>query len=299
MMRLTIATGEELRRELRRNGASLARYAPRIYGGIASRRLVEDLKAKAGELFMATWPDTYFTFASPSIIRQHLIVNHPFFIAGSSPRSNGADYHSWKRDGALGAEHEKFLVETLSDPILDVIPATASVQLGFLSHLKSANRYAYGGQLHIDYERETGQVGRSLGELDQNRRAEAANAFARFASERVLPPPLRDAQAMLARCAPGVKPPKSSRRTRARVRSYLSFDRVVLDLTSSCRTDVDAAAGACEKLLGQRLVQGGLSRWLAWVQLLGRAAPLIKGSQNLPDDTTVPNSAIPRGDEAR
>ncbi len=296
---LTSVTGEELRAELERDGASIARYAPRIYGGIASRNLVEGLKAKAGQLFMATWPDTYFTFASPSLIRQHLIVAHPFFIAGSSPRSNGASYHSWKRDGAWGADHEKFLVETRSDPVLDVIPATASDQLGIRSHLESANRYVYGGQLRIDYAREAERVSRSLDELDRNRRTESANAFARYASERNLPPALCEAHALLGRCAPGVKPPKSARRTRAKVRSYLSFDRVVLDLTGFSRTEVDAAASACENLLGQRVVQGGLQRWLAWGQLLGRALPLIKGSRNIRAEATVPNSAIRRGEELR
>jgi glycosyltransferase involved in cell wall biosynthesis len=294
---IAIASGEQLRAELEREGAFVTRHAPRIYGGAASRRIVEGLKAKTGQLFMATWPDAYFTFASPSLIQRHLVVSHPFFIAGSSPRSNGASIHRWKRNEPLRAEYEKFLGEARSDPILNIIPDTWSVQMGYLSHLESANRYAYGGSLRIDYEREAERIVRSLDELDHSRRAEAANIFAQYASERNLPQTFCDAEALLARCSPTVKAPKSSRRKRARVRSYVSINRVVLDLTAAGRTDVDAAASACDRLLGESTAPGGLLRPIAWARLLLRAFTSRKGQAEAPAQT-IPNSATAREQEA-
>ena len=269
-----IVSGEQLRSDLERRGALIARYAPRIYGGVASRRVVEGLKAKTGELFMASSPDTYFIFASPSQIQRHLVVSHPFFVAGSSSRSNGASYFGWQRDGAPPSELNKFFSENSQDPVHDIVPVTASLPLDMLSCLEAANRYAYGGKLRVDYEREAGRVIGSLSGIDRCQREAAAGAFAEFASARNLPAALCDPKALLARCGPAVKPPGSPPAL-PKVRSYLSVGRISLDLSGSKRTDVDAAAATYEHLIGQRADQRGLLRWLAWARLLLRALPLI------------------------
>ncbi|MGO9483839.1 MAG: glycosyltransferase family 2 protein [Rhodomicrobium sp.] len=282
-----IVSGEQVRSDLERNGTAAGRYAPGIYRGIASRRVVEGLRAKTGQVFMATWPDIYFTFASPALIERHLTVPHPFIVSGSSSRSNGASFHRTKRNEGEAKETKKVLAEASTDPVVDLIPATWSLQAGMLSHLESANRYAFGGSLHIDYEREFERAVRSLDELPESRREVAAGALARFAAERNLAPELCDAEALLSRCKPVSKQPGS--RKGGKVRSYLTMDRVVVDLSSASRTDIDAAVAAYEDLIGQRPVYGGVARWVAWAQLLRRALKLMRRlSLRLPMQASVP-----------
>ena len=271
-----MVSGEQLRSGLESDGAVVARFAPRIYGGVASRRVVEGLRSKTGQLFMATSPDIYFIFASPSQIKRHLVVTHPFFIGGSSPRSNGASYHRWRRNQGDGAELKKFLDEGNSDPIVDVIPLASSLQINSLSHLESANRYAFDGALSIDYEREFERAIRSLDELDEGRRQIAVETLAQFASERGLSPALCDVQTLLGRCRPVQKTIRSRPNGKSSARSYLSLNRVAVDLTSSNRTDIDAAAAAYEHLIGNPAIHGGLARRFAWAKLVGRAFSLMR-----------------------
>ncbi len=271
----TLVSAEQLRNELQQNGAATGRYAPDIYRGIVSRRVVEGLKAKSGQVFMATWPDIYFRFASPAVIERHLMVRHPFIVSGSSPRSNGASFNRSRRNEGDGQEHKKFLAEASSDPVVDMIPVHSSLQIGVLSHLESANQHAFGGGLRIDYEREIERCIRSLDPLDQSRREEGAKALARFASERNLSSELCDPQALLLRCKPSSNSVGLPRNQHASPRSYLSVDRVVVDLSGAERTDINAAVAAYEHLIGQRTIQGGLARWIAWAKLVRRALPLM------------------------
>ncbi len=278
----SLVSGEQVRKDLERSGASLWRYAPGIYRGIVSRRVVEALKAKTGQVFMATWPDIYFNFASPAVIERHLTVPHPFIVSGSSPKSNGASFNYWKKNEGDGKEHMKFLAEASLDPVVDTIPVHSSLQIGMLSHLESANRHAFGGSLHIDYEREIERAIRSLDVLDRSKMEEGTKVLAQFASERNLSPELCDAEALLSRCKPAGGNP--GLRTRGKVRSYLSLDRVVVDLSGAERTDIDAAVAAYEHLIGQGTVQGGWARWFAWAKLLRRASQLVmsRSSRSLP-----------------
>jgi hypothetical protein len=238
-----------------------------------SRRVIEELKAKAGQLFMASWPDTYFSFAAPSVVERHLIVEHPFFVVGWGLRSDGVALALWKRGDGRGEIFDKFLTETRLDPIVDVIPGASSLQFGIFSHFASANRHAYGGQLPTKYEREFERVIRSLDEFDPPRRQAAVAALARFASQEGLPPQLCDETQLLNRCAPAVKAPK--KRIRGRVRNYVFFDRVFVDLDGGPKTDVDAAAAAYERLLGTKQGRGNWPPFVAWAHLVGRAIPMV------------------------
>ncbi len=275
----TVVSGEQVREELERNGTFrsatlVGSYTPSIYRGGVSRRILEALSAKSGQVFMATWPDVYFTFASPAVVERHLIVPHPFFVSGASRKSNSASFHSWKKNEKGGEEYTKFLAETCEDPVADTIPVKSTLQIGRLSHLESANRYAFGNALHIDYEREIGRAISSLYELDQEKREEGLREIAQFASGRNLPAALCDAEALLSRCEPasGKKKPRPAR---AKRRSYFLAHAVAVDMSGAERTDIDAAVAAYEHLIGQRTIQGGWARWFAWTKLLGRASQLL------------------------
>ncbi len=266
---LSEMSGAQLREELRRVGAGVVADTPRIYGGVVSRGVIERMKAKSGQLFMATWPDIYFMFAAPAVIERHLVMHHPFFVGGTSAKSNGASYFQWLRADGPADEFKKFVEEVKSDPVLDPLPSTTSLQSGMLAHLEAANIHAYGGRFQIDYEREFERTIQSVRHVGERLRAEELSALARFAAERGLPARLRDESLLAARCAP--RPEKPQNRRRARVRGYVAADRVVFDVIGRGPTDIDAAAAQCERLLGVGHPETGLGRLAAWAGLVRRA----------------------------
>jgi hypothetical protein len=266
-----IVSGAQLRTDLESKGVVIKWDAPRLYGGAISRRVIERLKAKSGQLFMGSWPDIYVTFASPAVIERHLKVGHPFFIGASSPKSNGLNFLAWNRAAAPGVEHLRFMTEAKLDSLVDPIAVTPTIQIGELSQLEAANRYVYDGKLRIDFPREFDRALRSLRDVAENQRAAAIDALARFAAERGLPAELSDPAALAGRCLPPAGP--TGERRSKRKRSFFSVDRVVVFLDEREPTDVDAAATVYARLLGDSV--GRVPRLLAWLGLVGRAASLL------------------------
>jgi glycosyltransferase involved in cell wall biosynthesis len=267
-----IVSGAQLRADLESNGSITKWDAPRLYGGAMSRRVIERLKEKSGQLFMGSWPDVYMTFASPSVIERHLKVKHPFFIGAASPKSNGRSFSAWSRATAPDGEYMRFETEAKLDPLIDPIAVKPTVQIGEFSFLEAANRYAYGGKLQIDYAREFERALQSLRDVGKGQKAAAVEALARFAVERGLPAELGDASILASRCPPPAGPHGVWRR--GRKRSYVSVDRVVIALDEREPTDVDAAAAAYDKLLGVAAANA-TPRPVAWLGLLGRAIGML------------------------
>ncbi len=270
-----IVSGGQLRSELAANGAKIKWGAPRIYGGVLSRRVIEALKAKTGQMFMGGWPDIYTVFAAPSAIERHLVVNHPFFIGASSPKGNGVNFLEMMSATTKQGEYNRFLVESKLDALVDPIPDAPSIQLGEFSLLEAANRYAYDGGLAIDYEREFERALSSMREVEDSRRPAALTAMAALAADRKLSPQLCDVAQLAARCPP-FEPPSPQQPTKLKTRDYVSFDRVVVHLKEPGRGDVDAAAAACERLLGTTWPRGEVGRLAAWAALVGRALPMVR-----------------------
>jgi glycosyltransferase involved in cell wall biosynthesis len=266
-----IITGAQLRADLVANGAKIKWAAPRIYGGVLSRRVIEALKAKSGQLFMGSWPDIYTVFAAPSVIERHLVVNHPFFIGASSPKGNGVNFLEMMSATTKQGEYRRFMVESKLDPLVDPIPDAPSIQIGEFSLLEAANRRVYDGRLAIDYEREFDRALKSMREVEDSRRPAVLEALARFAAERKMPPQYCEAEQLAVRCEPFSPPPQTP--PAIKTRDYVSFDRVVVHLKEPGRGDVDAAAAVCERLLGAG--RGG-ERLPAWIGLLYRALPLLR-----------------------
>ena len=147
-------------------GTGIKWDAPRLYGGVMSRRVIERMKAKTGQLFMGSWPDLYMTYASPSVIERHLKIGHPFFIGAASPKSNGVNFLAWARATAPDVEYRRFAAETKLDPLVDPITVAPTIPIGELALLEAANRYAYGGKLPIDYPREFERSLKSLRDVE-------------------------------------------------------------------------------------------------------------------------------------
>ena len=200
-----IVTGGQLRSELAANGAKIKWGAPRIYGGVLSRRVIEALKAKSGQMFMGGWPDIYTVFAAPSVIERHLVINHhPFFIGASSPKGNGVNFLEMMSATTKEGEYNRFLVESKLDALVDLIPDAPSIQLGEFSLLEAANRYAYDGGLAIDYEREFGERAlNSMREVEDDVAVRPRSPpWRALAADRKLPSHLCDAARLAARCPP-------------------------------------------------------------------------------------------------
>jgi glycosyltransferase involved in cell wall biosynthesis len=266
-----LVSGQQLRAELERKGAAIKWDAPRMYGGVLSRRVIEKLKAKAGQLFMGSAPDFYITFAAPSVIERHLKVRHPFFIGAASPKSNGVNFMAAARGAAPEIEYDRFRTETKLDPLVDPIPLISTLQLCEFSLLEAANRYVYESKLHIDYRREFDRALDSLRDIEPRQRPAAIEALARFATEKELPDDLRDPSVLASRCPSGDVAPKPKRT--GETRSFVSIDRVLLHLRDEGATDVDAAAAIYEQLLGG--YAGRTLRALAWLGLIGRATGIL------------------------
>jgi glycosyltransferase involved in cell wall biosynthesis len=264
-------SGAELRAHLASKGTGIKWDAPRLYGGVMSRRVIESMKAKSGQLFMGSWPDLYITYASPAVIERHLKIRHPFFIAAVSPKSNGVNFLARARATAPGVEYKRFVAELKLDSLVDPITVTPTIPIGELALLEAANRYAYDGKLPIDYSREFERSLRSLCDVERNQQVAAVEALAKFAAERGLPPDLQDAPALMRRLPPPAEPGREHGRRRAR--SHISVDRAVLILSGSEPADVNAAAAVYEHLLG--LYKAGRPRPVAWLGLLRRAIALM------------------------
>ena len=218
-----LASGAQLRADLGDKGAMIKWDAPRLYGGVMSRGVIENLKAKSGQLFMGASPDFYMTFAAPAVIERHLKVRHPFFIGASSPKSNGLNFLAWARAAAPSAEYGRFLTELKLDPLADSLADAPTIQIVELLQLDAANRYVYGGKLRIDFPREFERALRSLRDVEDAQRSAAIGTLARFAAERDLPAELRDASALAGRLP---APFASAARRPDRARNFVSVDRV-------------------------------------------------------------------------
>ncbi|MBV1703237.1 MAG: glycosyltransferase family 2 protein [Hyphomicrobiales bacterium] len=266
---VNLITGEALREEIQRNGAVISDNLPRIYGGFASRKIVEKLKSKTGQVFMGSSPDIYFMFASTAVVDKHIRVTHPLFIGGASPKSNGASYYEWLRRSGPAKEFNKFVEDAKSDPLVDPLNYNGGMQGALFSHLEAARRYAYSGNLIFDYEREFERVLASVRDEASAHRGGVIAELTRFAAESGLGKSLSVAALQRATAAREPKQRRSSRKVR--VRGYIAVDRVVHDMMRYDRTDIDAVASACEWLLGDELTSGGWRRPLSWARLLGRS----------------------------
>lgn len=91
-----------------------------LYHGCVSRRVIDEVRSKTGQVFAGHMPDVYacaaFLFATKSIAH----FDHPLSISGVSPASNGfsffADIAATEKDGKKPTPHQVFVSEADSDP---------------------------------------------------------------------------------------------------------------------------------------------------------------------------------------
>jgi hypothetical protein len=66
------------------------RQMPRVYLGVVSRALVEDVEAKYGSLFGGVTPDVYSSHLLAVSCVKPVVVDYPFILPGASPQSTSA-----------------------------------------------------------------------------------------------------------------------------------------------------------------------------------------------------------------
>lgn len=126
---------------------------PRIYHGAMSRNLLDRMKDPAGVLFRARSPDIYASFRAVVMGGTFDFYPHPFSINGHSPASTGGSMNAVGDRQQGGAADTRFLVETRTDPVEDIIAITMSMALAYLGTAQTAAAVVPPQPFAPDYQR--------------------------------------------------------------------------------------------------------------------------------------------------
>lgn len=124
---------------------------PAIYHGCMSRDYLRRISRADGTCFLARSPDTYINFRCLQYGGTFLLCHHPFSINGHSPASNGLSMQQ-QGSGDAGSVAARFLLETRTDPVDDVMPLPKSMTLGFLSTLETVRHNFPDPPISPEYE---------------------------------------------------------------------------------------------------------------------------------------------------
>lgn len=90
--------------------ASVIRFArcystlPMLYNSVVERALLDDLRRRAGRLFLTRYPDVCSGFMVASSVGQYLSTDVPMTIAGLSHKSVGVGHHMIPKQNEIGKE---------------------------------------------------------------------------------------------------------------------------------------------------------------------------------------------------
>lgn len=89
--------------ELLENGIYLYQLygLPRIYHGLIHRECMEAVKARSGHYFGGLTPDMYATISLATVVKNHVLLDFPFTIAGACPASATVASIKGQHSGAL------------------------------------------------------------------------------------------------------------------------------------------------------------------------------------------------------
>lgn len=69
----------------------LVYYLPKVYHGIISRDLMNDIKIMTGHYFGGLSPDIYSSIALSSLVKNHYVIDYPISIAGICNKSSSSE----------------------------------------------------------------------------------------------------------------------------------------------------------------------------------------------------------------
>lgn len=113
------------------------RLVPKIYHGCASRRAIDAIRRKTGNVFNYDIPDLYFQVASSMLGGQVLSMLHPVSIIGGSPRSTGGGQFG-NTSGELNENTDTSFGRFMQEASLD-----APALVPFNPHFTSIDYFTY------------------------------------------------------------------------------------------------------------------------------------------------------------
>ena len=225
---------------------------PRIYHGAMSRTFLDRMRDPSGMLFCARSPDIYASFRAVVMGGNFDYYPHPFSINGHSPASTGGSMNAVGDRQKGGPADTRFLSETATDPVEDIVPVTMSMALAFLGTAQTAAvinpRQKFQPNFRNWYSAALRDMRRKQSEIASQIEA-SLNAHAhQFGS---------DAALASARSGRGLDWPMIRHRLRnslAKLRQKESF-RLLAEIEGL--NTIETAARMCDDILGQDAARSG------------------------------------------
>ena len=254
-------------------------YGSNLYHGCVSRRVIDDVRGKTGQIFAGHMPDVYacvaFLFAAKSMAH----FDHPLSISGVSPASNGFSFFSDVTPDESSAKkpatpHLVFASEADTDP---GVARPYNTQLRASQYytaiaLMTANE-SYGGSHHVNLDAWAKIV------VD-----EAKSYCDLHAAKSSLDPTFELDKKIIAliESDPSIIPgPKQARDPNAKVSE--KFNRLMIATKENGRDDVMSAFRILGKILPRREIrrQSPFGRFFDWLALRKTYQPynLFKAQQ--------------------
>ena len=232
-------------------------FSPKLYHGMLSRRVIEALRAKTGDVLMSGQVDAYIAAAALSVMPDYLYVRHPFTILAMGPQSGGSSVAAQHRPGDSNESARRVAQEAMDDPVREPLPMPYPV-LGFylLNGLEQARRHAFDGDFPLDYRAYFRMIEAQLGDVGGEARQRGLALLEGLAAG--LPnrdDALADVAGKRARLEQNAPPPVARWRkpaiiTRLDSLSMIELSRLTLDLKPRGLADVAGAARMADWLIG-------------------------------------------------
>ncbi len=223
---------------------------PRIYHGAMSRNFLDRMRDPSGILFRARSPDIYASFRAVVMGGNFDYYPHPFSINGHSPASTGGSMNAVGDRQKGGPADTRFLSETATDPVEDIVPVTMSMALAYLGTAQTAAVVIPGQEFQPDfrnwYSAALRDMRRKQPDIASQIEASLEAHTRQFGSEAAL---------ASARTGRGLDWPMIRRRLRnslAKLRQRDSF-RLLAEVGGI--NTIETAARMCDDILGQSAVR--------------------------------------------
>lgn len=263
--------------------------SPKLYHGVLSRRVLEDMKAKTGQYLMSGQIDAYISAAALGSLAAYDYVRHPFTILAMGPKSGGSSIAAQFRTGDANDTAQRVADEAEADPVIEPMRMPFPA-LGFylLNGIEQARRAMLKNRLNLDYAAYVGMIGEQLEKVDRTARTRGLmlldGLFRENGQGEVMAPQLKSlAQHLASLPEPrSTVPPQEGLTWKQRFEalSMIEPHRIALDLKPRGLAAVDGAARVADDLIGTAPEGEGstaVNTGKRWRSALWRAATILCG----------------------
>lgn len=263
--------------------------SPKLYHGVLSRRVLEDLKAKTGQYLMSGQIDAYIAAAALGSMEAYDYVRHPFTILAMGPKSGGSSVAAQFRAGDANDTARLVADEAEADPVIEPMRMPFPA-LGFylLNGIEQARRIAVKERLHLDCGAYLAMIGEQLEKVGRPARTRGLGLleglFRDIGQEEAMAPRLTALTHHLANC-PEPRPDRASAsgltwKQRFEALSMIEPHRIAIDLKPRGLAAVDGAARVADDLIGAAPEGEGaqaIDAGRRWRGALWRATTILAG----------------------